>query len=146
MPVSPEIERRLWPKIDQKGPVSDYRPDLGPCWRWLAYVGKHGYGLFRLDNQMRLAHRVVYELLVGPIPAGLELDHLCRVRSCVNPKHLEPVTRSENILRSPLRASGFGGGIANSKKTHCPNGHPYDYVEHSKHGPRRRCSICRGGK
>lgn len=142
MPFSQDIEARLWPKVDPDGPVPSYRPELGSCWLWLAYIGKHGYGLFRLGGAMRLAHRVVYESVVGPIPGGLELDHLCRVRHCVRPGHLEPVTRSENQMRSPLR--GSAGGLANSRKTHCPKGHPYDVVERRANGRQaRRCSTCR---
>lgn len=68
------------------------------CWRWL---GAHvdGYGTIRHDHRNRVAHRVAYEALVGVIPDGLQLDHLCRTRDCVNPDHLEPVTASENTTR-----------------------------------------------
>jgi hypothetical protein len=69
------------------------------CWRWKGGQNGPGYSMFWLDGQMRYAHRLVYELLVGPIPEGLELDHLCRNRACVNPAHLEPVTHSLNVLR-----------------------------------------------
>jgi len=69
------------------------------CWVWTAALNNGGYGLVRLDGRTRRAHRVVYELLVGPIPEGLELDHLCRNHACVNPDHLEPVTHGENIRR-----------------------------------------------
>jgi hypothetical protein len=89
------------------------------CWPWLAHVGPDGYGRFRWQNRQRVAHRVVYELLVGSVPAGLQLDHLCRNRSCVRPDHLEPVTARENVRRSPIH-------VAN--RTHCPQGHPYDEV------------------
>jgi len=68
---------------------------------------------------MRQAHRVLYEWTVGPVPAGLELDHLCRVRRCVRPSHLEPVSRRENLLR------GVTIPAAHVAKTHCPAGHPY---------------------
>lgn len=90
------------------------------CWPWQGYVNAAGYGLFHLTSQRRQnAHRAVYEALVGPIPEGLVLDHLCRVRNCVNPAHLEPVTNHENLMRGdtiPAR---------NAAKTHCPQGHPY---------------------
>lgn len=87
------------------------------CWRYLGYKDKDGYGLMRgVAGKTQLAHRVVYEALVAPIPPGLQLDHLCRVRDCLNPKHLEPVTLKENIRR---------GRSSNSEKTHCPQGHPY---------------------
>lgn len=89
------------------------------CWLWTACLTKNGYGRFSWDGKVRLAHRVAYELLVGPIPEGLEIDHLCRVRHCVNPDHLEPVTRRENIHR------GFGITAVHARKTHCPKGHEY---------------------
>lgn len=82
-------------------------PNTG-CWLWLSSLSVDGYGYTRLRGQGRKhkrAHRVVYEWFKGPIPEGLQLDHLCRVRSCVNPDHLEPVTHKENMRRSP-RVSG----------------------------------------
>lgn len=69
------------------------------CWEWVAYVDPRGYGRLSWHNRPGYGHRAVYELLVGPIPAGLTLDHLCRVRRCVNPAHLEPVTNRENLAR-----------------------------------------------
>jgi len=69
------------------------------CWHWGGLVGTHGYGIIRTPSGWRLAHRVYYERFVGPIPDGLQVDHLCRVRDCVNPEHLEPVTQAENIRR-----------------------------------------------
>jgi hypothetical protein len=76
-------------------------PDTG-CWNWLLKVGDHGYGDTWDGSSVRKAHRVVYERLVGPVPDGLQLDHLCRNRACVNPDHLEPVTRSVNVQRGAL--------------------------------------------
>lgn len=96
-----------------------------PCWLWWgAKVRGHG----RMDVGSTVdgtartvqVHREAYENLVGPIPRGLTLDHLCRVRHCCNPDHLEPVTNGENVLR------GDGLTAINARKTHCPAGHPYD--------------------
>ena len=109
------------------------------CWLWQG-VTSNGYGRFpvKRDGKPRylLAHRVAYEELVGPIPEGLQLDHLCRVHSCVNPDHLEAVTGSENCLRGLL-------GRLRVWKTHCPHGHPYDEVN-TYVGPsgRRDCRAC----
>ena len=83
-------EERFWAKVE-----------VGVCWRWTAALDTYGYGSFWLAPSMRLAHRVAWEMLVGPIPEGLTLDHLCRNRACVNPDHLEPVPHGENVRRSP---------------------------------------------
>lgn len=88
------------------------------CWTWTACRNKEGYGRLRPFNGSRYAHRAVYIALVGPIPEGLELDHLCVNPACCNPDHLEPVTRQENIRRSDV-------GKVNRGKTHCPQAHPY---------------------
>jgi hypothetical protein len=87
------------------------------CWVWLAALNKHGYGSFKYAGKDKKAHRVSYELFIGPIPYGLTLDHLCRVRCCVNPAHLEPTTIQENWRRgvSPL--------VNYSSMTHCVHGH-----------------------
>lgn len=71
----------------------------GDCWIWNGAPGKNGYGRISVDNQLRYVHRVSYEHYVGPIPDGLTIDHLCRVRMCINPAHLEPVTLEENTRR-----------------------------------------------
>lgn len=85
------------------------------CWLWLASTDTKGYGLFGAEGKLSKAHRYAYELLVGPIPEGLVLDHLCRVRHCVNPDHLEPVTTYENILRGEgACASRMRGKVSRS--------------------------------
>lgn len=104
------------------------------CWLWTGNLQSGGYGHAMVGNgRGALAHRHVYELLVGPIPEGLHLDHLCRVRNCVRPDHLEPVTPAVNTLR------GEGYSAVNARKTHCPNGHEYDWV---RSDGRRWCRIC----
>lgn len=137
------VPARFWTKVDKVGPAPAHRPDLGPCWLWAAYVNPDGYGTFRVDHaeSMRLAHRVAYVLAVGPIGDGLELDHLCRVRHCVRPAHLEPVTGLVNTERSTLPARR---GVGNGSKTHCPSGHPYDDVNtYWTPAGERQCRICR---
>jgi len=113
-------------------------PNTG-CWLWDASLDTGGYGSFSVAGTNQRAHRVSYEMYTGSIPQGLELDHKCNVRSCVNPDHLEPVTRSENQKRSYHR--GRVGG--QSKKTHCKQGHQYSgdnlYLMPNGH---RRCKEC----
>lgn len=104
----------------------------GGCLLWTGQIDKAGYG----RRGGRLAHRLVYEMEVGPVPDALPLDHLCRVTRCVNPLHLEPVSQRENLLRSPLTFQG-----RNARKTHCPQGHPYD--EANTYRPPRGGRICR---
>lgn len=111
------------------------------CWLWTAYINPNGYGEFTVyengKNIVFKSHRIVYELLAGKIPNGKQLDHLCRVRHCVNPKHLEPVTQKENILR------GYGSPARNKRKTHCNYGHPYD-KENTRYNAvgHRFCRAC----
>lgn len=98
-PPWPTAEERFWSKVDTDGP--------GGCWLWTGALNADGYGSFQVESRRSIGvHRYAYELLVGPIPAGLELDHVkaqgCRHRHCVNPAHLEPVTHEENVRRSNL--------------------------------------------
>jgi hypothetical protein len=98
---------RFWSHIDQAGPIPAYPAGLGPCWVWNhGYRDQFGYGYMALDRDPIGAHRVAWMLLVGPIPEGLTIDHLCRNTSCVNPEHLEPVTNSENVYRMNLARKG----------------------------------------
>jgi hypothetical protein len=92
----------------------------GECWEWTARVDRYGYGRFRLDRKMELAHRVAYRIFVGDIPEGLTVDHLCRNRKCVNPAHLEAVSRKDNTLR------GVGPTAVNAGKDVCASGHPFN--------------------
>lgn len=123
------LAERFWSKVDAEG----------DCWEWTA--GKcRGYGLFRVQRQNVLAHRWAWEYLVGPIPEGLHIDHLCRNPPCVNPDHLEPVTQAENTRRG-------AAGIWARSKTHCPQGHPYtgENLVIERHAERvgRACRECR---
>lgn len=117
---------RFWSKVDADG----------DCWVWTCTLGDSGHGEFSLSvtNQYYSAHRWAWEHLVGPIPDGLTLDHLCRNPPCVNPDHLQPVPGRVNILRS------YNPAAQNARKTHCPAGHPYD---HADGDGRRRCFACR---
>lgn len=108
-PPTPVMDRLL-PRIVQE-PTG--------CWIWTGAITHLGYGHIWDQGRNRRVHRVAYENLVGPIPEGLHLDHLCRNRACCNPDHLEPVTSGENTLRGETLAA------ANAAKTHCPQGHPY---------------------
>lgn len=101
-------EDRFWSKVDKQF--------LG-CWLWRGSLVTKGYGKFKAKGKTISAHRAGYQLLKGTVPSGLTLDHLCRVRSCVNPDHLEPVTAKENVLR------GTGLTALSAKKTHCIRGH-----------------------
>lgn len=91
----------------------------GSHWLWTGCVSKQGYGRMYHNRGTHGAHRVIYQILKGEIPEGLELDHLCRIRHCVNPTHLEPVTPRENLRR------GVGIGVVNAAKTHCKQGHEF---------------------
>jgi hypothetical protein len=107
------LPERLWPKIDKRG--------TDDCWPWTGSLTSKGYGQINEGGRYgrRLAaHRVVYELVVGPIPEGHDIDHHCENKACCNPAHLEPVTRQDNMLR-------FHG-----KRTECHYGHPLDGIVH----------------
>src|SRR6185312_4959082 len=124
------LEARCLAKVDKNGSVPCHRPDRGRCWQWYK-PNDVGYGVFSVAAQNVSAHRVAYELWTGPIPEGMEIDHVCHPgdgscppgtchhRRCVNPDHLEVVTPTENKRRSNCAsARNFG-------KTHCIRGHEF---------------------
>jgi hypothetical protein len=122
-------EARWWAKV---------RIQADACWEWQGARSSRGYGRFGpAPGVWALAYRWGYERFVGPVPAGQELDHLCRNPSCVRFDHLEPVTHQENMLR------GYGASGTNARKTCCPQGHPYDgeNVRISSRG-QRLCLTC----
>lgn len=107
------------------------------CWLWLGRDNGEGYGRFCYDAQDRYAHRVAYELFCGPIQAGQTIDHLCRVRCCVNPSHLEVVSIGTNVLR------GAGVTARFAKQTHCKRGHQLTSDNISNNPTRgRECKTC----
>jgi hypothetical protein len=131
-PVPPAV--RFWRFVRKDGPLWNGTP----CWPWIGGKDRTGYGRFAVSKRpyvQTAASRFAYELLVGPIPEGFDIDHLCRNRICVNPQHLEPVTRQENILR--------GAHSALRVRTHCRRGHPLtpDTIKFRENGW-VRCKEC----
>lgn len=118
-------------------------PNSG-CWLWMGNIGKAGYGTI-FDVKVRRAHRVAYELFKGPIPDGLVLDHLCRVRCCVNPDHLEPVTDRENIKRglATISAAQVAAWAKKLARTHCKWGHEFTEENTSRRDNYRLCRACK---
>lgn len=120
-----DLPERFWSKVQEN-------PDTG-CWEWLGYCNPKGYGAFKFEGKAQQVHRIAYRALVGEFEEP-HLDHLCKVRRCCNPEHLEPVTAEENARRSPN---------GQAEKTHCPQQHPYsgDNLMVSPEGW-RRCRAC----
>lgn len=120
---------RFWERVDRPSPTA--------CWTWRGAHIPDGYGQVVVDGRRVGTHRYAYELLVGPIPDGLQIDHLCRNPGCCNPAHLEPVTRKENIRR------GRSSPGLHAQQTHCIYGHPLagDNLRIKGRGE-RSCRVC----
>lgn len=125
----PRVPARIWNKIQ-------VHEDTG-CWVWTASLKPGGYGQVHYKRRTRVVHRLLVELLAGPVPDGLDLDHLCRVRACANPAHLEAVDRGTNLRRGVdliwMRRAAI---------THCPQGHPYAGENLGYDSVGRRCRTC----
>lgn len=119
--------QRIWAQVTQ---------DESGCWTFTGGLTLAGYGQIRADDRGQGTHRFMYEAVLGPVPAGLDLDHLCRNRACCNPAHLEPVTTRVNILR------GVGVSARNAAKTHCIRGHEFTEANTMREKDGRRCRIC----
>lgn len=120
-------EKRFWVKVTK----------TDTCWLWTARKIYSGYGQFQIQGRKIYAHRFSYELQVGPVPHGLVLDHLCRVRHCVNPAHLEPVTQGVNLIRGDTITA------RNAAKTMCDHGHEYTPANTCvRRDGRRYCRAC----
>lgn len=126
-----QVLEDLWDKI---------KVNENGCWIVQTRSLDRGYARLRLDGKFQRVHRFTYEVNKGKIPSGLQIDHLCKNRTCCNPEHLEAVTQKENLLRSD------GVNTRNSKKTHCPKGHEYTpdniYIQKTKYSLGRRCKTC----
>lgn len=105
------------------------KEDEPGCWVWVGTLQKNGYGSFYAGGRTLRAHRWAYEHFIGPIPDGLQTDHLCRNRACVNPDHLEPVTPKVNARRA--------------MRSHCVNGHEFTDQNTYFHAGKRYCRECR---
>ena len=134
----PEVDDRAVDRFSAKVEVDE----TSGCWRWKAAIGRWGYGQFWWGGKVGYAHVFAHIAFVGPVPSGYEVDHVrergCLHRDCVNPAHLEAVTKRENTLR------GEGVSAQAARKTHCPKGHPYEgdnlWVEPGS--GTRRCVTC----
>ena len=116
--------------------------EVNGCWLWTGRDNGKGYCTFKLNGNNEYCHRFSYTIFVGPIAEGLEIDHLCRVRRCCNPSHLEAVTPAVNQSRSLLGARA-NAGMYQKSKTHCPQGHAYTAENTYIWNGFRQCNTCR---
>ena len=133
------IDASKWTAKDQEKFEARCRSDESGCIIWTGANNGRGYGIRYFDGANHLAHRLAWTLANGPIPDGLTIDHLCRVRACVNPDHLEPTTYRENNLR------GTSLSAQQSRRTHCPRGHALsgdNLVVASLRAGKRTCRTC----
>ncbi|WP_406227343.1 HNH endonuclease [Streptomyces anthocyanicus] len=122
-------EMRLFSKVESDGTAEG-------CWLWSGTVAPTGYGQIRWGGKVQYAHRVIYGYLISDIPDGLELDHLCRVRQCVNPWHLDPVPHQINVIRGDAPR-------VNGDRTHCIRGHAFSEENTYTYRGSRQCRACR---
>ena len=127
----PRLPERFWKNVE---PCA-----TGDCWLWVGTTTEKGYGRVYIDGRTSASHRIAYERLCSPVPDGLVIDHLCRVRNCVNPAHMEPVTSRTNVLR------GESSMARKARQTHCKRGHPFsaENTYASRGGQGRKCRTCR---
>ncbi|MEU4998269.1 HNH endonuclease signature motif containing protein [Streptomyces sp. NPDC021622] len=136
----PTPAQRFAAKVDTTGPWSLRRNCPGPCHLWDSSLNNKGYGTFWNGRTVK-AHRFAYEQAHGPIPDGLEVDHQCRRRACVNPGHLRAITHRENILASSNHVA------ARAAVTHCPANHAYDEANtYRAPDNTRKCRACKNAR
>ncbi len=119
----------------------DVNPASG-CWEWNSYRLKTGYGRVTFKGVSQIAHRLIYKLIVGPIPPGLDLHHVCRNKGCVNPRHVMPLIRKAHLAEEDHSTKG----IREREKTHCPKGHEYAGDNLYVHNGKRGCKACRSAR
>lgn len=137
-----------WPPAPERfrakvslGPIPDARPDLGACWLWTGWCNSHGYGGFTDGGRQVGAHVWAWEQEHGPVADGLELDHLCRVRSCARPSHMEAVTHRLNMLRGETVAAEAAA------RDVCVNGHAFTSENtYLRPSGKRDCRACNAAR